>query len=522
LPEKHIPGIEVEEDTIDEHSIANAPASITVFMGRTLRGPVNEPTTVRSFPGFEKIFGGLWTSSTLSFAVEQFFAHGGQHAIVIRVINGGERATLDLPSAERVLTLRAVNPGSGECLRASVDYDHIGENESDRFNLVLQSLAHRGSPVVLDQEIHRRVSVDPGSGRFVAGVLADSKLMRVQGAVPGARPDCVRLYGAGDDVRYRALDENGDDGDELSDYDVIGSAEEATGLFALRKVGLFNFLYIPPLAPGKDVRPVSLLVAARYCKERNAMLLVDAPARWESAAAGWAQFRKLSLRSTNAALFFPRLLARDRISGEVREFPPCAAVAGAIARADETGVIWHGESALTLRHRVRPSQYLSSQVASRMGEEGLNCLKKVGGATRLDRRVRTLAGQDSAVSAWKDFGARRLALFILHSLALGTRWVTFERNVPDLRDKVCTQVGGFLSRLYRDGMLCGDSPGQAYFVHCDVDKLAHPFSPGLRVTILVGLALLEGGDFQIFSITLKDGGTRIRPHEDLPYTAVAV
>lgn len=522
MPENHIPGIEVQENTINEHSIANAPASITVFIGRTLRGPVSEPIPVCSFTDFEKIFGGLWSPSTLSFAVEQFFTQGGRQAIVIRVINGGKHATLTLASAGQVLTLSAVNPGTGECLRASVDYDHVGENEADRFNLVLQSLDERNSPVVLDQEIYRRLSVDPGSDQFVAKVLAESKLMRVQGPVPNVRPDRSRLYGAGDDQRYRKLDDNGDDGEVLSDYDVIGSGQEATGLFALRRVDIFNLLYIPPLAPGKDVRAVSLLVAARYCRERHAMLLIDAPARWGSAAEGWAQFRKLSLRSANAAMFFPGLITLDRISGEKREFPPCAAIAGAIARADGAGPIWNGRSALVLRHQVRPSQYLSAQVAKRLGAEGLNCLRKSEGKTRLECRARTLAGLECTVPAWRDFGARRRALFILHSVAQGTSWVAFEPNLGVLREKVCAQLRGFLGSLHDDGLLCGDSPGQAFFVHCDIDKLSQPNIPGLRVSILVGLALLKGGDFQIFSITHHNGGTRIRPHEHLPYTAVAV
>ena len=522
MPEKFIPGIEVQEHTIDEHSLGNAPASITVFIGRTLRGPVNEPTSVDSFTGFEKTFGGLWPASPLSFAVEQFFSQGGRYALVVRVINGGRSATLDLPCAGQMLTLEAVNPGTGENLRASVDYDHVGENESDRFNLVLQSLAQQGSPVVLDQEIYRRLSVDPQANSFVVDALAESNLMRVAGAVPTVRPDSARLYGTDDDERYRGLNEDGDDGEELSDYDVIGCAEEATGLFALKAADAFDFLYMPPLAPGKDVRAVSLLIAARYCKDRHALLLVDAPARRGSAAEGWAQFRKLSLRSANAAAFYPGLIMRDKLTGELREFPPCAAIAGAIARADETGSIWDGRSGLALRHQVRPARHVSGLLACRLGEEGLNCIRKDGGTSRLGSRVFTLAGAESAVPAWRDFGARRVALFVLQSLAGGMGWMAFERDPWELRRKATVQVTGFLSRLYREGMLRGDSPEQAFFVHCDVDELEPPFSPGLRVTILVGFALLNAGEFQIFSITHKNGATRVRPQEDLRYTAVAV
>ena len=65
---------------------------------------------------------------------------------------------------------------------------------------------------------------------------------------------------------------DGDDGAPLTDYDLIGSEIERTGLFALEGADYFNFLCIPPLSREQDVGPSALLVAARYCKERGALL----------------------------------------------------------------------------------------------------------------------------------------------------------------------------------------------------------------------------------------------------------
>ena len=69
--------MQVQEERGSDQPIVRLPASRTAFIGRTLRGPVNEPTLVRNFADFQQVFGGLWQPSTLSYAVEQFFDNGG-------------------------------------------------------------------------------------------------------------------------------------------------------------------------------------------------------------------------------------------------------------------------------------------------------------------------------------------------------------------------------------------------------------------------------------------------------------
>jgi len=73
-------GIVVAEGPGADSAIAALPTAVTAFVGRTLRGPVNRPVTLRSFAEFHQVFGGLWQPSPLSYAVEQFFEHGGEQA----------------------------------------------------------------------------------------------------------------------------------------------------------------------------------------------------------------------------------------------------------------------------------------------------------------------------------------------------------------------------------------------------------------------------------------------------------
>lgn len=66
-------------------SIAGVATSIAAFIGRAKSGPINTPTTINSFSAYQQIFGGLWAQSTMSFAVNNFFANGGAQAIIVRL-----------------------------------------------------------------------------------------------------------------------------------------------------------------------------------------------------------------------------------------------------------------------------------------------------------------------------------------------------------------------------------------------------------------------------------------------------
>jgi hypothetical protein len=81
------PGVYVEEVPSGVRTIVGVGTSITAFVGRALRGPTNEPTTVNGFGDFERIFGGLWIKSRLGFAVRDFFVNGGGQGVIVRLFH---------------------------------------------------------------------------------------------------------------------------------------------------------------------------------------------------------------------------------------------------------------------------------------------------------------------------------------------------------------------------------------------------------------------------------------------------
>src|SRR5262249_16334601 len=62
-----------------------------------------------------------------------------------------------------------------------------------------------------------------------------------------------------------------------------GSEDAKTGIFALKKVDLFNLLCIPPDTRDGTTPAGVYQTAMAYCVIRRAMLIVDPPAAWTSA-----------------------------------------------------------------------------------------------------------------------------------------------------------------------------------------------------------------------------------------------
>jgi phage tail sheath protein FI len=85
------PGVYIEEIPSGVHTIEGVATSIAAFVGRASMGPIDVPVPIQSFAEYTRIFGGLWSKSSLGFAVLDFFMNGGQQAVVVRVYNGTKK-----------------------------------------------------------------------------------------------------------------------------------------------------------------------------------------------------------------------------------------------------------------------------------------------------------------------------------------------------------------------------------------------------------------------------------------------
>jgi phage tail sheath protein FI len=509
---ERLAGIQVQEEAGSGQEIEQASTAVTAFVGRCLRGPVDRPMRISGFNEYQRIFGGLWQPSTLSYAVEQFFENGGRTAIIVRVTNGARCCTVRLPAGDDALVLQALAPGTREFLRAAVDYDGIGDNEDDCFNLVIQRVRTPGSEHIEDQEIYRRLSIAAEGPRSVAIVLADSALVRVAGELPRSRPDPTPRQDPRGLAGYVLSGTDADDGAPLTDYDIIGSAARGTGLFALDAAGGFNFLCIPPLAREVDVGPSTLLVANRFCRDRRAILFVDPPLAWDSAGKALAEMRHWPLPSDSACMYFPRVLGYDKLRGRFEAFAPSGAVAGTLSRASEHWPVWTGACGddAVLRPGLRPACAVDDDQRARLAAAGVNTVQVVRRPGREAPKACTLAGPGAVEADWRSLAARRLALLVVNSIERGTRWMVFQPNEPGTWRRATAQLRDFMTALEQRGAFSEREPGDRWFVLCDerVNRDRHR-EQGI-VNLLFGIPANRPGGFHAWLVSHRAGGSRVQ------------
>jgi uncharacterized protein len=504
------PGVYVEEIPSGVRTITGVSTSITAFIGRTLKGKLDEPIRIQNFGDFMRQFGGLWNKSTMSYAVQQYFLNGGQDAIIIRVHKGATHAKIGLPGSGGALNLEAASPGSwGNALRAAVNYNtrknDDGTEDTTLFNLTVQELEAPGSNKVAVAETLRNLSIDPDSARFYKKVIEqESNLVNV----PEEAPDITaRPNAATEGNPYEYADNAGSDGDDITDEQISDERLKADrkGLYALDKADLFNLLCIPPLTRSQDIGDTTLAAAAKYCKDKRAFLIVDPPSGWKTIKQ--AEDGVNTLRdnigadlATNAAIYFPRLKMADPLrENRTEEFVPCGAIAGIFARTDSQRGIWKAPAGIEASVvGVRELSYkMTDGENGRLNPLGVNCVRNFPVYGNVTWGARTLAGADQLASEWKYVPVRRLALFLEESLYRGTQWVVFEPNDEPLWSQIRLNIGAFMNNLFKQGAFQGKTPKEAYLVKCDSETTTqYDINRGI-VNIVIGFAPLKPAEFVI-------------------------
>ncbi len=521
------PGVYIQEIPSGVRTIAGVATSVTAFIGRARRGPVDVATLINSFGDFERLFGGLWVEGALGFAVRDFYLNGGSQAIIVRLFRptvpgkGPKAAAAGSLARARLavdtLNLEASYEGAwGNALRARVDLA-VKPDDDTLFNLAVRD----GDSGQI--ELFRNVSVATDHARRVDNVLLnESRLLRVVGDLPKGRPSPHADITPGADVwadntpptSNKVLPAgSSSNGDSLTADDFIGSGRESSkrGLFALEQADLFNLVAIPPYLDSGDVDTSVVAAAAVYCEKRRTMLLVDPHSSWtdkDKAKAGLAQ--GVGTTSKNAALFFPRLRQPNPLrDDQLESFAPCGAVAGVIARTDAKRGIWKAPAGLdaSLVGVPQLSVSLTDAENGELNPLGINCLRTMPSVGPLVWGSRTLQGDDRLGSEWKYVPVRRVALYIEESLYRGTQWVVFEPNDEPLWSQIRLNIGAFMHGLFVQGAFQGSTPQQAYFVKCDRTTTTQDDINRGIVNVVVGFAPLKPAEFVVIQIQQVAGQT---------------
>jgi uncharacterized protein len=534
------PGVYIEEIPSGVRTITGVATSITAFLGRAERGPVNEPTIVNSFADYERRFGGLSSLSTMSYTVRDFYLNGGSQGVIVRVVNGAQTSRITLPSETGSpplssppgsnLFIDASSPGAwGDNLTAIVDHDTGDPTaptspppaaDPELFNLIVTETVNG---TVRLTEKFLGVSLNSAHRRYLPRVLAQSSLL-VRIPTDASGDDIIPTDAGGLALRPLATPgvqaTGGSDGDTLGPTDVTGSAADKTGIYALDKADLFNLLSIPPPERDLNTDPTVYQEAMQYCTDRRAMLIVDPPAEWGQLAAtaagnAVAGLSSLGLSGTaarNTALYFPRVSQADPLrDNQLDTFVPSGIVAGVMARTDAQRGVWKAPAGLDAAlNGIQGLQVnLTDDENGMLNPLGINVLRSFPVNGRVVWGARTLRGADQLADEYKYIPVRRTALFIEESLYRGTQWVVFEPNDEPLWAQIRLNVGAFMQNLFRQGAFQGKTPREAYLVKCDKETTTqNDINLGI-VNILVGFAPLKPAEFVIIKIQQLAGQIQV-------------
>lgn len=382
------------------------------------------------------------------------------------------------------------------------------------------NLAVAAAPVLISQEFRLLVTPPGGSTQSFDNLSLEAVHPRY--VFPAVTSDLVRILPpaappttAGfpgrlvDPVADLPVTENGQ-GDDLS---TLGTTEFQDGIDALRNVDEVNILCVPD-AVHIDAVSIHQAMILHCASLKDRFAILDPPRNAPPSGTGSVELYRENVPSPNgvAALYYPWLEVRDPLSSTVPPqtmyIPPSGHMAGVYARTDQERGVHKAPANTDVRGVLGLERRLSDGQQGPLNLKGINVLRIFQGSNAVIVWGARTTG-DPAISDWIYVNVRRLMLFIEESIEEGIRWAVFEPNNLALWQKLKRAISEFLTRVWRDGALFGESADKAFYVR--IDEALNPPSTRARgeLYIEIGVAAVRPAEFIIVRIGLWDGGAEI-------------
>ncbi|MEP7151750.1 MAG: phage tail sheath C-terminal domain-containing protein [Nitrospira sp.] len=484
------PGVFIQESNPGNQPIEAAATSTVGFLGIAERGPT-APTLLTSFNEYHGTFGGYVLDGTqdryLTYAIEGYFLNGGRRCYVQRVVAKG--ATTAVTTLDAKLKVAALGSGLwGNRVAVGVAPSALTQFFRLTVRFWAPGVPWSDEPTV--QEAYDNLSTDEASTDFYEKrVNGASRLVTIARTDVGGRPadvTSVWLTGGSDGQAYA-------ENDFTAALDCFAKLKDITMLCCPEES-------LVPRITGQILDQCELL------KDRFAIL--QAPLLVRDLMA-----HRPPRDSRYGAYYLPWLRIRHAETGTEKLIPPGGHIAGIYARVDRE----RGAHKAPANEAVRglltdpldPARGLAVLVTTAQQEglnsRGVNVLRYFPGRGSLLWGARTMASDPE----WKYVNVRRLVIFIEASMKKGTRWVVFEPNDEALWARVRSSVSNFLTGLWKDGMLQGQKPEQAFFVKCDRTTMTQSDLDQGRLVMVIGIAPIKPAEFVIFKIGQWAGGSEV-------------
>jgi phage tail sheath protein FI len=479
---------------------------------------------VTSWTQFTEQFGGFLPDAYLAHSVYGYFNNGGGRCYVTRLPSADAPQAADGRSAPLQLTMPTVALPSGSG-NEGIQIRPKDEGQTGE-NITVEVGPASGDPAPGDQV---KITVRRGDDKEEFDNLGlgqrggrarniDTILQRESRIVTAEAPQAANLaellpkhgiYTLSNVPSSQALAAASQTKEvEISINDMKGEAADRTGVFGLEVLDDCTMVCFPDIHSPRFVDKFGMdgIIAVQeamisHCElSKDRVAILDAPRGMKP-----QQIKEWRLNSpfdsSYAALYYPWIkVANPFATGPndmLIEVPPAGHMAGIYARVDGTRGVHKAPANETVAGAVGLEYQISKNEQDVLNPIGINCIRAFPGRGIRAWGARTL----SSDASWRYINVRRLFIMVEQSIKRGTQWVVFEPNDMDLWERVKRDVSAFLTMVWRDGALFGESPNASFYVKCDAE-LNPVESRDLGMLVCeIGICPVKPAEFVIFRVS---------------------
>jgi hypothetical protein len=211
----------------------------------------------------------------------------------------------------------------------------------------------------------------------------------------------------------------------------------------------------------------------------------------------WVSNFRLATSSKNAALYYPwiREQASD-FNGYDLLIPPCGHLAGIYAAVESQRGIGKAPANQIVQGIIDLEFCVSDTQQAVLNPLSVNCLRALPGRGLMVWGARTLSLDPN----WRYLNLRRIYHAIVMNILLNLRWSIFEPNTPKLWAQVKATLTLFLTGLFRQGALAGNTVADAFFVECDDQTNTPDIIAAGQMLTRIGFAPAYPAEFVVVNI----------------------
>jgi phage tail sheath protein FI len=514
MPEYLSPGVYIEEVSRGTRPIEGVGTAMAAFVGFAPAGPPNTPMLITNWSQYVETFGGLdeggrrnphLPNAFMSYAVYGYFLNGGGRCYVTRVqpTNGKEEkpAQVQLPSrASKAVPSLTVTPKSTPSNDIQVEVaPPTGEAPPDGTFTVKVRMGEV-------EEVYENVTLGRRNpNNVVEKINQGSKLVMVAEAqATGPITDRAPEIG-----NYLLKAPAAPATMQIQSTHFVGDVVERSGLEGMEIAEDVTMVCCPDLMSAflsgaldkNGVKAVQLAMIAHCERMGGRMAILDAPPDMLPQAVRKWRDQEAGYDSMFATLYYPWIKVAGP-DGKPLAIPPCGHIAGIYARNDNTRGVHKAPANEIVRGALEAAIQITKGEQDTLNPNGVNCIRAFPGRGLRVWGARTL----SSDPAWRYINVRRLFNYVEKSIERSTQWVVFEPNDPNLWAKVRRDVTAFLNIAWRDGMLFGNTPNEAFYVKCDAELNPPELRDLGQLVIEIGLAPVKPAEFVVFRFSQYAGG----------------